>query len=66
MSRSFHSARRWGKLKRENYYIFCTRPLRNKNKQMLRNYVHVCNKDELDDKLYHASKNEVYDSWTWD
>lgn len=40
----------------------CTRLVRNKNKHMLRN---LLSRNELD-RVYNVSKNEVYDSWTWD
>lgn len=61
MSRSFHNGRRWG-IPKSVYKCLCTRRVRNKNKHMLRNFL---SNDDLD-LLYHVTKNEVYDSWTWD
>ncbi len=62
MSRSSHNRRRWGKLPKSVYKCMCTRLVRNKNKHMLRN---LLSRNELD-RVYNVSKNEVYDSWTWD
>lgn len=65
MSRSYHNSGRIPALKSKKYHLFCTKAVRQRNKQMLRDLVPVYSIDDLGEKLYHVSKNEVYDLWTW-
>lgn len=65
MSRSYHKVQNStaGAHANTKYYRHCARQVRHMNKQMLKNIVPVSEAKELEDRLYHITKRQIYDDW---
>ncbi len=61
MSKSYHRHYSYATGKNTEYFRRCSRQVRSKNKQMLRDLVPVSSPDTLDDILYHVTKRGNYD-----
>lgn len=61
MSKSYHKHYSYATGKNTEYFRRCSRQVRSKNKQMLRDLVPVSSPDTLDEVLYHVTKRGNYD-----